>query len=32
VTEMFAKNGFSAIFSAKDPGGIDRVVAGQMKK
>jgi len=31
VTEMFAKNGFSAIFSAKDPGGIDRVVAGQFK-
>jgi len=32
VTEMFAKNGFSAIFSAKDPGGIDRVVGGQLKK
>ena len=32
VTEMFAKSGFSAIFSAKDPGGIDRVVAGQLKK
>lgn len=32
VTEMFAKNGFSAIFSAKDPGGIDRVVAGQLGK
>jgi len=32
VTEMFAKNGFSAIFSAKDPAGIDRVVAGQLKK
>lgn len=32
VTEIFAKNCFSAIFSAKDPGGIDRVVAGQLKK
>ena len=32
VTEMFAKNGFSAIFSAKDPAGINRVVAGQLKK
>ena len=30
VTEMFAKNGFSAIFSAKDPAGIDRVVAGRI--
>lgn len=32
VTEMFTKNGFSAIFSAKDPAGINRVVAGQLKK
>jgi release factor glutamine methyltransferase len=31
VTEMFAKSSFSAIFSAKDPGGIDRVVGGQLK-
>ena len=30
VTEMFAKNGFSAIFSAKDPGGIERVVGGRI--
>jgi release factor glutamine methyltransferase len=30
VTEMFAKNGFSAIFSAKDPGGIERVVGGRL--
>lgn len=30
VTEMFAKNGFSDIFSAKDPGGIERVVGGRM--
>jgi release factor glutamine methyltransferase len=32
VTEMFAKQGFSALFSARDPGGIERVVAGQLKK
>lgn len=32
VMEMFAKNGFSAIFSAKDSGGIERVVGGQLKK
>jgi len=32
VTEMFAKNGFSAIFSAKDSGGIERIVGGQLKK
>lgn len=31
VTEMFAKNGFSAIFSAKDTGGIERVVGGCIK-
>lgn len=31
VTEIFAKNGFSAIFSAKDPGGIERVVGGSIK-
>jgi len=31
VTEMLAKNGFSAIFSAKDPGGIERVVGGSIK-
>jgi len=30
VTEMFAKNGFSAIFSAKDPGQIERVVGGRL--
>jgi len=30
VTEMFAKNGFSAIFSAKDPGGTERVVGGRI--
>src|SRR6185369_14768865 len=30
VMEMFAKNGFSAIFSAKDPGGIERVVGGRI--
>jgi release factor glutamine methyltransferase len=30
VSEMFAKNGFSAIFSAKDPGGIERVVEGRL--
>lgn len=32
VTELFAKQGFSALFSVKDPGGIDRIVAGQLKK
>lgn len=31
VTEIFANNSFSAIFSAKDPAGIDRVVGGQLK-
>jgi release factor glutamine methyltransferase len=31
VMELFTKNGFSAIFSAKDPAGIDRVVGGQHK-
>jgi release factor glutamine methyltransferase len=31
VTELFAKNGFSDIFTAKDPGGIERVVAGCLK-
>ncbi len=31
VTEMFARNGFSAIFSAKDPSGIERVVGGCFK-
>lgn len=31
VTEMFANAGFSAIFSARDPGGIERVVGGQLK-
>jgi release factor glutamine methyltransferase len=30
VTEMFAGNGFSAIFSAIDPGGIERVVGGRI--
>jgi release factor glutamine methyltransferase len=30
VMEMFAKNGFSAIFSAKDPGGVERVVGGRI--
>lgn len=31
VTEIFANNSFSAIFSTKDPAGIDRVVGGQLK-
>jgi len=31
VTEIFANNRFSAIFSTKDPAGIDRVVGGQLK-
>lgn len=30
VRELFAQNGFSAIFAAQDPGGIDRVVGGQV--
>ena len=30
VTEMFAKSGFSAIFCAKDHGGIERVVGGRI--
>ena len=29
VRELFAQAGFSAIFTAKDPGGIERVVGGQ---
>ena len=29
VTEMLAENGFSAIFTAQDPGGIERVVGGR---
>jgi len=31
VTEIFAGNGFSAIFSAKDSAGIERVVGGCIK-
>jgi len=31
VTEIFAKNGFSAIFSAQDLGGVERVAGGQLK-
>lgn len=30
VTEIFANNSFSAIFSTKDPAGIDRVVGGRI--
>lgn len=30
VKELFASAGFSAIFTAKDPGGIERVVGGQI--
>lgn len=30
IKEMFATNGFSAIFAARDPGGVDRVVGGQL--
>jgi release factor glutamine methyltransferase len=30
VTEIFAKNGFSAIFSAQDLGGIERVAGGRI--
>lgn len=30
VKELFASAGFSAIFSAIDPGGIERVVGGQI--
>jgi len=29
VTEMFSTSGFSAVFTAKDPGGIERVIGGQ---
>lgn len=31
VSEMFASNGFSAIFTATDSGGIERVVGGCIK-
>lgn len=30
VKELFASAGFSAIFTANDPGGIERVVGGQL--
>ena len=30
VRELFASSGFSAIFAAKDPGGVDRVVGGKI--
>jgi release factor glutamine methyltransferase len=30
VEELFSRSGFSAIFTAKDPGDIERVVGGQL--
>lgn len=30
VTELFAQSGFSELFSAPDPGGIERVIGGRI--